>query len=125
MNRNTNKTGLFQPAFCQLDFIQSQIMTQLVQKSRVNLVPKNLLIALGKIPKIFEKQNDLRRHRNISLVGKLRPREQTQRVNFNSVRLQTGIWLALKRHRQFLRALAQWLRQRRQRRLDFRKRQCL
>ena len=50
MSKNTNKTGLFQPALRQFILVQSQIMTQLMQKSRVNLVPENLLIAFGKIP---------------------------------------------------------------------------
>ena len=122
MNRNTNKISLFQPALRQFILVQSQIMTQLMQKSRVNLVAKNLLVALGKVPKIFKKQNDLRRQGHMIFVRKFRAREQTQRVRFNSVRLQTGIRLALKCHRQFLRALAQWLWQCRQRSLNFR--QC-
>ena len=55
MNKNTNKIALFQPAFRQLVLVQPQIMTQLVQKSRVNLVPKNLLVALGKVPNVCQK----------------------------------------------------------------------
>ena len=50
------------------------------------------------------------------------PGEQTQRVRLNSIRLQFRIRLALKCHRQFLRPLAQRLRQRRQRRFNFRQR---
>ena len=67
MCKNPNKFGLIQPALRQFVLVQPQIMSQLMQKSRVNLVAKNFLIALGKIPKIFQKQNDLRRHRNASL----------------------------------------------------------
>jgi hypothetical protein len=55
MNKNTNRIALFQTPFRQFILVQSQIMTQLMQKSCVNFVPKNLLIALGKIPDVFQK----------------------------------------------------------------------
>ena len=125
MIKNTNKNGLFQPPLRQFILVQSKIMTQFVQKSRVNLIPKCFVIALRKMPKIFQKQNNLRRHRNISLVRKLRSREQTQSVRFNSIRLQAGVRLALECHRQFLRARAQRLWQRRQGRFDLNQRQFL
>ena len=125
MSKNANKIGLFQSPFRQFVLAQAKIMTQLVQKSRVNFVPKNLLIALGEIPKILQKQNNLWRQRNISLVGKFRPREQAQRVWLNSICLQTGVRLAFKRHWQLFRTLAQRLRQRRLRRLDLRQRHLL
>ena len=84
-------------------------MTQLVQKSRPHFFTKKFLIRFRNVQNVFQKQNNLRRHRNIFLVRKLRPGEQTQSVRFNSIRLQIRIRLALKRHRQFLRPLAQRL----------------
>lgn len=59
MNKNTNEIGLFQTPFRQFVLVQTQIMTQLVQECRVNLVPKNLLITFGEIPNVFQKQNNL------------------------------------------------------------------
>ena len=96
-------------------------MSQFVQKGRPHFLAKNFLIPLGKIPKIFQKQNNLRRQGNIPFVGKFRPGEQTQRVRLNPIGLQIRIRLALKRYRQFFRPLPQRLRQRRQRRLNFRR----
>ena len=113
---------LFQPSPGYFIFVQSQIMPQLVQKSRPHFLPKNHLISFGKIPKIFQKQNNLRRQRHIPFIGKFRSGEQSQRVRLNSVSLQIRIRLALERHRQFFRPLPQRLRQRRNRHFDFR--QC-
>jgi len=70
-----------------------------MQKGRPHFLPKNHLIPFGKIPKVFHKQNNLRRYWNISLLGKLRPCEQSQRVRLNAVGLQIRIRPALKRYR--------------------------
>ena len=90
-----------------------------MQKGRPHFLLKNHLILCGKIPKIFQKQNNLRRQWNILFVGKFRPREQTQRVRLDSISLQIRIRLALKRYRQFFRPRPQRLRQRRERCLNF------
>ena len=107
------KSALFQSALRQIILIQTQIMTQLMQKSRPHFFTKKFLIRFRNVPNVFQKQNDLRRHRNIFLICKFRPGEQTQSIRFDSIRLQFRIWLTLIRHRQFLRPFAQRLGQRR------------
>ena len=113
------KSALFQSPLRQIILVQTQIMTHLMQKGRPNFVTKKFLIRLRNVPNVFQKQNNLRRHRNIFLVRKFRPGEQAQSVRFNSIRLQIRIRLAFKSHRQFLRALAQRPRQRRQHPFNF------
>jgi len=94
-------------------------MSQLVQKSGVNFVAKHFFIAFRKIPQVFKEQNNLRRQYRSAIVSKFSAGEQTKRISFNSISLQTGIRRFFKRHRQFPRLLAQRLWQRLQRRLDF------
>jgi hypothetical protein len=115
------KSALFQSAIRQIILIQTQIMTQLMQKSRPNFFAKKLLICFRNVPNVFQKQNNLRRRRHIFLVRKFRSGEQTQCIRFNSVRLQILIRLPFQRHRQLLRPLAQRFWQRRQHCLDFRR----
>ena len=71
---------LFQSSTGQAVFIQPQIMSQLVQKSGANLLAKDFLVALGKLPDVLKKQNDLRRQRYSFFIRKFRAREQAQRV---------------------------------------------
>ncbi len=70
-----------------------------MQKGRSHFLPKNRLIPFGEIPKVFQKQNDLRREWNIPFIGKFRSGEQTQRVRLNPVSLQICIRLVHKRYR--------------------------
>src|SRR5208282_6237084 len=70
----------FQTALGQFILVQTEIMAEFVQIRRADLLAENPLIALRKIPKIFQKQNDLRRQWNISFLGEFRPGEQTERI---------------------------------------------
>ena len=100
------KQGLFQSTLGQFVLVQTQIMTQLVQKSRPHFYTKKFLVRFRNVPNVFQKQNNLRRQRHIIFFNKLRAGEQTQRVRFDSIRLQFRIWLTLKYHRQFFRTHA-------------------
>jgi hypothetical protein len=116
------KQGLFQSALRQFILIQTQIMTQLMQKSRPHFFTKTLLVRFRNIPNVFQKQNNLRRQRRIVFFHKIRASEQTQHACFDSIRLQRRIRLTLKYHRQLFRTHSQRFRQRRERFLNFRQR---
>jgi hypothetical protein len=97
-------------------------MTQLVQKSRPHFFTKKFLIRFRNVPNVFQKQNNLRRHRHIIFFHKFRAGEQTQRVHLDSIRLQFRVRLTLKNHRHPFRTQSQRFRQRRERFLNFRQR---
>ncbi len=111
--------ALFQAAFRQFILIQTQIMTKFVQKSCLHFPAKNLFLFARQIPKIFQEQNDLRRHGNLTFIGKFRSGEQTQCIRFNPVRLQPGVRNTFKRHRQLPGLRAQRFRQRLQGSFNF------
>jgi len=74
-------------------------MSQLMQIGCLHFVPKFFFFPTRQIPKIFQEQNDLRRHGNMTFIGKFRPGEQTQRIRFNPICLQPGVRYSLERHR--------------------------
>ena len=53
-------------------------MTEFVQVRRVDLFAEDFLFALGEIPKIFQKQDDLGRQGHIAFFRKFRAGEQSQ-----------------------------------------------
>lgn len=86
-------------------------MTELVQKSGSNFFTETFHIRFRNVPKVFQKQNNLRRHRHVVFFNKFRAREQTKRIQLNSICLQFRIWLPFKYHRQLFRTHPQWFRQ--------------
>jgi len=109
---------LINSAFRQFVLVQPQIMPQLVQKSCSYLFPKNQLVSARKSPEVVQKQNNLRRQRNVAFFGKFRPRKQSHCVRLNPLRLQFQVWPALKHHRQLFHPRPQRFGQCRNRRPD-------
>src|ERR1035437_8464877 len=63
----------FQPAVGQIVLVQTEVMTEFVQERSVDFLAEKFFVCFGLVPNVFEKQNDLRGHRDVAFVGKLRP----------------------------------------------------
>ncbi len=83
---------------------------------------KMFLICFRNVQNVFQKQNNLRRHRHIILFNKICAGKQSQRIRLNPICLQFLIRHALKNHRQIFRPFTQRFWQRCNRRLNFRRR---
>ena len=94
-------------------------MAQFMKQRHAHFLAKDIQIAFGEGEDVVEKENDLRRLRNLPLIGEFRSHEQSKRVVENAVRPMGGIGNALKRHRQLAGWFAQRFRQRRDCHLDF------
>jgi len=99
--------GLIKAALSQIILAESQKMSQLMQKCRAHFIRVHLLFALRIIPQVFQEQNNLRRQHSRPAISKVGAGEQTKRICFNTITLQSKIRLALKRNRQLSRLVAQ------------------
>jgi hypothetical protein len=70
--KKPNKISLFKASFRQFILVQPQKMSQLMQKSCPNFVPKAVSITFRLVHNVFQKQNNLRRHRNAAFFSKFR-----------------------------------------------------
>ena len=66
-------------------------MAKLMQQSSADFFSEDGFIAFGKIPEVFEEQNNLRRQHHRTLIGKLRAGEKPQRIRLDAIRQQTRV----------------------------------
>lgn len=85
------KSDLLQPTLEQIILIQSEIVSEFVQVSRVNLVEEDFFVLLREIPKVLQKQNNLWRHWQLTFFDELRSRKQAERIRLDAVGDESGV----------------------------------
>ena len=117
---------LIQPPFLEVDFVETEVMPQLVKEGRPDFLAVSGRVLFGRVPDVFDKKDDLRRERGAAGRGVSVgfSNKEAERIGLDAVFLQFPGGTALERDGQPLRFNPQVTRQRSQDVLNFRLSNC-